>query len=225
MLSLSCAERSFRLSVAHSRSKARGVLQEGEFERVGEAKTRKADVRIIAATNRNLKEEVEGGRFRQDLYYRLNVFPIHVPPLRHRGEDTRLLATHYLARAVRKLSRGPRSLTNTEAAQLLSYDWPGNVRELQNVIERAVITNHGGPLSFDLPSSQGRGPSDPGGAVGAEVDLVSDAEMRRRERDNVLRALEQTSWRVYGSEGAAALLGVKATTLASRIKKLELGRR
>ena len=201
------------------------VLQEGEFERVGEAKTRRADVRIIAATNRDLKEEVEGGRFRQDLYYRLNVFPIDVPPLRHRGEDTRLLATHYLQRAVRNLSRGPRSLTAAEASQLLSYDWPGNVRELQNVIERAVITNRGGPLSFDLPSSEGGGPSAPGIAVGAEVDVVSDAEMRRWERDNVLRALERTNWRVYGPKGAAALLGVRATTLASRIKKLGLGRR
>ena len=201
------------------------VLQEGEFERVGEAKTRRADVRIITATNRNLKEEVEGGRFRQDLYYRLNVFPIDVPPLRHRGRDTQLLATYYLERAVRKLSRGPRSLTSAEASQLLSYDWPGNVRELQNVIERAVITNHGGPLSFDLPSPKGGGPSASGIAVGGEVDVVSDAEMRRRERDNVLRALQRTNWRVYGPEGAAALLDVRATTLASRIKKLGLGRR
>ena len=201
------------------------VLQEGEFERVGEAKTRRANVRIIAATNRNLKEEVEGGRFRQDLYYRLNVFPIDVPPLRHRGKDTQLLATHYLERAVRKLSRGPRSLTSAEASQLLSYDWPGNVRELQNVIERAVITNRGGPLSFDLPSSEGGGPSAPEIAVDAEVGVVSDGEMRRRERDNVLRALERTNGRVYGPEGAAALLGVRATTLASRIKKLGLGRR
>ena len=201
------------------------VLQEGEFEKVGEAKTRKADVRIIVATNRSLKEEVEGGRFRQDLYYRLNVFPIDVPPLRHRGEDTQLLAIHYLERAVRKLSRGPRSLTSAEASQLLSYDWPGNVRELQNVIERAVITNRGGPLGFDLPSSGGSGPSPSGIAVSAEVGVVSDAEMRRWERDNVLRALERTNWRVYGPEGAAALLGVRATTLASRIKKLGLGRR
>ena len=201
------------------------VLQEGEFEKVGEAKTRRADVRIIAATNRSLKEEVEGGRFRQDLYYRLNVFPIDVPPLRHRGEDTQLLAIHYLERAVRKLSRGPRSLTSAEASHLMSYDWPGNVRELQNVIERAVITNRGGPLSFDLPSSEGSGPSAPGIALGAEVGVVSDAEMRRWERDNVLRALERTNWRVYGPEGAAALLGVRATTLASRIKKLGLGRR
>ena len=201
------------------------VLQEGEFEKVGEAKTRRADVRIIAATNRSLKEEVEGGRFRQDLYYRLNVFPIDVPPLRHRGEDTQLLAIHYLERAVRKLSRGPGSLTSAEASHLMSYDWPGNVRELQNVIERAVITNRGGPLSFDLPSSEGSGPSAPGIALGAEVGVVSDAEMRRWERDNVLRALERTNWRVYGPEGAAALLGVRATTLASRIKKLGLGRR
>ena len=201
------------------------VLQEGEFEKVGEAKTRRADVRIIAATNRSLKEEVEGGRFRQDLYYRLNVFPIDVPPLRHRGEDTQLLAIHYLERAVRKLSRGPRSLTSAEASRLMSYDWPGNVRELQNVIERAVITNRGGPLSFDLPSSESSGPSAPGITLGAEVGVVSDAEMRRWERDNVLRALERTNWRVYGPEGAAALLGVRATTLASRIKKLGLGRR
>ena len=201
------------------------VLQEGEFERVGEAKTRRADVRIIAATNRNLKEEVEGGRFRQDLFYRLNVFPIDVPPLRHGGEDTRLLATHYLERAVRKLSRGPRSLTAAEASQLMAYDWPGNVRELQNVIERAVITNRGGPLSFDLPSSEGSGPSALGIPVGSESDIMSEAEMRRRDRDNLLSALEQTNWRVYGPEGAAALLGVKATTLASRIKKLDLSRR
>ena len=201
------------------------VLQEGEFERVGEAKTRRADVRIIAATNRTLKEEVEGGRFRQDLYYRLNVFPIDVPPLRHRGEDTRLLATHYLERAVRKLSEGPRSLTAAEASQLLSYDWPGNVRELQSVIERAVITNRGGPLSFDLPSSKGSGPPASRSAAGAEVSVVSDADMRRRDHDNLLSALEQTNWRVYGPAGAAALLGVKATTLASRIKKLDLSRR
>ena len=201
------------------------VLQEGEFERVGEAKTRKTDVRIIAATNRNLKEEVEGGRFRQDLYYRLNVFPIDVPPLRHRGEDAQLLAAHYLERSLRKLSREPRALTAAEASQLLSYDWPGNVRELQNVIERAVITNRGGPLSFDLPLSEGSAPPLPGITADAEGDVVSDAEMRWRERDNVLRALEGTDWRVYGPRGAAALLGVKATTLASRIKKLGLARR
>ncbi len=199
------------------------VLQEGEFERVGEAKTRRADARIIAATNRNLKEEVEGGRFRQDLYYRLNVFPIDVPPLRHRGEDIELLATHYLERSVRKLSRGPRSLTSAEASTLRSYDWPGNVRELQNVIERAVITNRGGPLSFDLPTSDRSWPSAAATAAGAEVDVVSDAEMRKREHDNVVRALERANGRVYGPDGAAVLLGVKATTLASRIKKLGLG--
>ena len=200
------------------------VLQEGEFERVGEAKTRSADVRIIAATNRNLKEEVEGGRFRQDLYYRLNVFPIDVPPLRHRGEDTELLANHYLDRIVRKLSREPRSLTSGEASKLSSYDWPGNVRELQNVIERAVITNRSGPLIFDLASVDQSRFTALGSAVSAEVDVLSDTEMRRREHDNVLRALEQTRWRVYGPGGAAALLGVKATTLASRMKKLGLGR-
>ena len=201
------------------------VLQEGEFERVGEAKTRSADVRIIAATNRNLKAEVEGGRFRQDLYYRLNVFPIDVPPLRHRGEDIQLLATHYLERSVRKLSRGPRSLTSAEASKLRAYEWPGNVRELQNVIERAVITNRSGPLSFDLPLLDRSGPPETRSAAGTEVDVLSDAEMRRREHDNVLRALERTNWRVYGPDGAAALLGVKATTLASRIRKLGLTRR
>ncbi|MCH7857502.1 MAG: hypothetical protein IIB37_12185 [Gemmatimonadetes bacterium] len=126
---------------------------------------------------------------------------------------------------MRKLSRGPRSLTSAEASKLRAYEWPGNVRELQNVIERAVITNRSGPLSFDLPLLDRSGPPETRSAAGTEADVLSDAEMRRREHDNVLRALERTNWRVYGPDGAAALLGVKATTLASRIRKLGLSRR
>ena len=207
-------------------SKLLRVLQEGEFERIGEERTRKVDVRIIAATNRDLKREVDEGRFRQDLYYRLNVFPIAVAPLRQRKEDVALLAAHHLQQAARTLKRPRPALTQAGLLQLLSYEWPGNVRELQNVLERAVITSGSGPLRFDLPAANTDRPAPADAPVSprleADATVVPEADKKRQERENILAALHQTGWRVYGDNGAATLLGVHPSTLASRIKKLGL---
>jgi transcriptional regulator with GAF, ATPase, and Fis domain len=210
-------------------SKFLRVLQEKQYERVGEEKTRSVNVRIIAATNRNLKQEVAEGRFRQDLYYRLNVFPIEVAPLRERPGDIPLLAAHFLEQAARRLKLRLPRLTAAHVAELQSYDWPGNVRELQNVIERAVILAQNGGLHFDLPVA-GRpvtlpAPA-PDAAVPAEAGtILTEAELRRREQTNVLAALNQAGWKIHGPGGAAELLGLKPTTLISRIKKLGLKRR
>ncbi|MCH7777826.1 MAG: sigma 54-interacting transcriptional regulator, partial [Gemmatimonadetes bacterium] len=209
-------------------SKLLRVIQDGEYERVGDGKTRTVDVRIITATNRDLKQEVEAGRFRQDLYYRFNVFPIEVAPLRHRREDIPLLATRYVEQAARKLNRPMPHFTTAEVRRLQEYDWPGNVRELQNVIERALITQQPGRrLHFDLPSagslSQRRGKSN-GPSADSGEDVIPELEMRRRERENLLAALRQTNWRIYGPGGAADLLGVKPTTLTSRVRKMGLER-
>jgi transcriptional regulator with GAF, ATPase, and Fis domain len=199
-------------------SKLLRVLQEGEYERVGEEKTNKVDVRVIAATNRNLKKEVEEGRFREDLYYRLNVFPIEVAPLRERAEDILLLADHFIRRAAPKFKRPARPLSDENKRALQRYGWPGNIRELQNVIERALILSRSGPLRFDLPSD-GAPP-----AAATIADVVSDLEMKRRERENIERALTVCDWRVYGSDGAAALLAINPSTLASRMRKLGISK-
>ncbi len=205
-------------------SKLLRVIQEGEFERVGEERTRTVDVRLITATNRNLKQEVEAGRFRQDLYYRLNVFPVEVAPLRHRKDDIPLLASRHIEQVSRRLNRTVPALTTHDVRRLQAYEWPGNVRELQNVVERALITMRGPRLVFDLPHAGTRRAMNAGASNAesgdAEVAVIPEVEMRRQERDNVLRALEHTNWRVYGPDGAAALLGVKPTTLNSRIKKM-----
>ncbi|MCZ6916535.1 MAG: sigma 54-interacting transcriptional regulator, partial [Gemmatimonadetes bacterium] len=179
-------------------------------------------------TNRDLKQEVEAGRFRRDLYYRLNVFPIEVAPLRHRREDIPLLATRYLEQTARRLNLPVAHLTTAEVRRLQEYDWPGNVRELQNVIERALITQLGGRgrsrLRFDLSSAgEPRHTSDRRDSDGDD-EVIPDAELRRRERENLWAALRQTNWRIYGPGGAADLLGVKPTTLSSRVKKMGLER-
>ena len=197
-------------------SKLLRVWQEGQFARVGSEKTHQVDVRIIAATNRELKKEVEAGRFRQDLYYRLNVFPIEVAPLRSRVEDIPLLATHFLELACKELNVPKRRLTQAGVVDLQGYDWPGNVRELRNVIERSVITSKSAVLRFDLPSRELRQ-----SAAGA-TDPVPYRELERRERDNLLAALQATGWKIYGPGGAAELLQIKPTTLASRVKKMGL---
>ncbi|MCG3197585.1 MAG: Anaerobic nitric oxide reductase transcription regulator NorR [bacterium] len=202
-------------------SKLLRSLQEGEFERVGEERTRKVDIRLIAATNRNLREEVEAGRFRSDLYYRLNVFPIDIVPLRKRKEDIPLLARHFLEQSAKRLNLPEPRLTRNHLYKLQRYDWPGNIREFQNVIERAVIRSRRGGLSLDLPEDDD---SDPKVSLTslAEAEIVSEEEMRRRERDNYLAALRATNWKIYGADGAAILLGLKPTTLVSRMKKMGL---
>ena len=197
-------------------SKLLRVLQEGQFERVGSEKTHQVNVRIVAATNRDLKKEIEAGRFRQDLYYRLNVFPIEVAPLRSRVEDIPLLATHFLEQACKELNVPKRRLTQAGAVDLQGYDWPGNVRELRNVIERSVITSKSAVLRFDLPSREPRQSTD------RATDPVPHRELKQRERDNLLAALQATGWKIYGPGGAAELLQIKPTTLASRVKKMGL---
>ncbi len=201
-------------------SKLLRVLQEGQFERVGEERTRTVDVRIIAAANRDLRREVAAGRFRQDLYYRLGVFPIEIAPLRQRKEDVAVLAAHFLEQSARKLNLSAPRLTPAEIMRLQAYDWPGNVRELQNVVERAVIGARFGPLQFLLPE----GPADPPAPSQAPPfdEIVPEAEMIRRERDNIRRALQKAAGKIYGPSGAAKLLDMKPTTLASRVRKLGL---
>jgi PAS domain S-box-containing protein len=205
-------------------SKLLRVLQEGQFERVGEERTRSVNVRLVAATNRSLLVEVKAGRFRQDLYYRLNVFPIELPPLRDRRGDIAPLAEHFVVHSAKRLGVPAPRLGPEHLRALESYGWPGNVRELQNVVERAVILARSGPLRFDLGISAG-GESLAGGAP---VALTPDGDdesldgLKNREQRILRRALEKSGWKIYGADGAAAALGLKPTTLTSRIKKLGL---
>ena len=200
-------------------SKLLGVLQEGRFERVGDARSREVDVRIVAATNRDLEAEIGAGRFRLDLYYRLSVFPVHVPPLRARRDDIPLLVEHMLAAALRRAGRGEQVLSDDQMSLLTAYDWPGNVRELQNIIECAVISaREGEPLRFDLRAStqvQDVAPSF-GPKEGSRV--LNETQRKEIERNNIVSALKRTGGRVGGPGGAAELLGVKPTTLRSRMK-------
>lgn len=200
------------------------VLQEGSFERVGDEHTRTTDVRVVAATNRNLEEEVEAGRFRQDLFYRLSVFPIEVAPLRERKEDIAPLAAHFLEHHARKLGLPPPRLTEQHVKVLKGYDWPGNIRELQNVVERAVIRARVAPLCFKLPLAAA--PSAPRRTqVAADpAALLTDAQMKQRERDNLVAVLEHLDWKISGSDGAAEFLGLHPATLTSRLKALGIRR-
>jgi PAS domain S-box-containing protein len=200
-------------------SKLLRVLQEGQFERLGEDRTRKVNVRVVAATNRDLLNEAKAGRFRLDLYYRLAVFPISVPPLRERREDIPALAEHFLEQASARLNVRRPSLTAAQMASLQAYAWPGNIRELQNVIERAVILSRVGPLRIDLPDNPAAPESTPGG------DSSNGwSALQQRERDAILHALQKTQWKIYGADGAAALLNVKPTTLTSKIKRFRIER-
>lgn len=194
------------------------VLQEGELERVGEERTRRVNVRLVAATNRDLRAEAEAGRFRQDLFYRLSVFPVEVPPLRKRKEDIPLLVEHFLEASSRKVGRPTPPLTLAAVQRLQQYDWPGNVRELQHVVERAVITSTKGRLNVELPSQpRAARATEP---AAAEPGVRTDAQIRQIEADNIRAALKAASGKVSGPGGAAQLLGLKPTTLASRIKAL-----
>jgi len=203
------------------------VLQEGEFEPVGSSVTRKVDVRVISATNRDLEVEVQAGRFRQDLFYRLSVFPILVPPLRERGNDVVLLARVFVERIGKRLGRPVEPLSEEDALRLRAYPWPGNVRELQNVIERAIITSREGRLDLDraLPGTGAAARVHPAPRAASGDDRIrSVEEFRELERENLLRALDRAGWTVSGKDGAAALLGMKPTTLASRMKALGIKR-
>ena len=203
------------------------VLQEKRYERVGEDRTRVADVRIIGATNRDLKQEVAAARFREDLYYRLNVFPIQVPPLRERMEDIPLLAAHFFELSVKELRCAKPRLTRAGIAKLQGYDWPGNIRELRNVIERAVIVSRGGVLDFDLPGTNpplAASRLTPQGPHAAEPEILTEPEMQQRERENYLAALKKTNWKISGADGAAELLGLKPSTLVTRVQKMGLKR-
>lgn len=206
-------------------SKLLRVLQEKSYERVGEDTTRHADVRIIAATNRDLKNEVAAGRFRDDLYYRLSIFPIKAAPLRDRKEDIPLLASHFIELAVRELGCQRARLTYAGIKALQDYEWPGNVRELRNVIEQAVILAQGDALAFDLSATRASTSSPKlEGEETREPGYLTEAEIRRRERENIFAVLQKTGWKIKGVGGAAELLGVKPNTLISRIEKLGLKR-
>jgi PAS domain S-box-containing protein len=196
------------------------VLQEQEIERVGDTRTRKINVRIVAATNRDLKREVEAGRFRQDLFYRLGVFPLEIPPLRERREDIAKLAAHFVRLTARKMNRTLPALTKAQADQLTAHDWPGNIRELQNVVERAVILAQKGPMYFELPPTAAPRSAPAAVPPGETTSILTREDWKRQERDSIAAALKQSGGKVFGPGGAAELLNMKPTTLASRIKSL-----
>jgi PAS domain S-box-containing protein len=193
------------------------VLQEGELEPVGSSKTVKVDVRVISATHRDLTAMRKEGTFREDLFYRLGVYPLRVPPLRERGDDVVLLAEHFARKHAKKLGREPARLTDACRTRLRRYDWPGNVRELANVIERAVITSRDGRLDLDraIPSNESTAP-----VATDELRVRTAAEIESLERENLRRALEASGWKVSGAGGAAERLGLKPTTLSSRMRAL-----
>ncbi|MGA8893217.1 MAG: sigma 54-interacting transcriptional regulator [Anaeromyxobacteraceae bacterium] len=197
------------------------VLQDGTFQRVGGDDTLRVDVRVVAATNRNLSREVATGRFREDLWYRLNVFPITVPPLRQRRDDIPLLARAFVERTCARLSRPVLEIPRSVVTELQAHDWPGNVRELHNVIEQAVLVSDAGVLR--LPERLVPGPG-PGQAQGPGQGPGGFQTLEEMERAHILQALEATSWKLEGREGAAAVLGLKPSTLRSRMLKLDIRR-
>ncbi|WP_438951455.1 sigma-54 interaction domain-containing protein [Porticoccus sp.] len=208
----------------HLQGKLLRVLQEQQFERVGESKTRHVDVRIITATNRNLKEQVQRGQFREDLYFRLNVFPIESVPLRDRREDVPLLTQHFLKKSCTRTNKQDLKISLSELEKLKGYHWPGNIRELENVIERQVILAQGPTLRFsDLLARDQQNVPIADKEQGNGVLTVSD--LKQQERRNLLIALEKCHGKVSGHGGAAQLLGIKPTTLASRIRKHQIDTR
>ena len=191
------------------------VLEHGEFERLGSYRTIKADVRVIAATNRNLENEVQRGQFRRDLWFRLNVFPITIPPLRKRVKDIPLLANHFIFMQCKRLGKKNQKISETTMASLMRYSWPGNVRELENVIERAVIASRGPTLPLkDILEPAGFH------AVGRSREKT----LAKIERDHMLRILEECYWRIEGQNGAAEILGLNPNTLRGRMRKLGIRR-
>jgi len=190
------------------------VLQDGEFERLGSPRTVKVDVRVIASTSRDLKEEMHNGRFREDLYYRLNTFPVTLPPLRMRVDDIPELAKYFIDKYARKFGRRFESLSKDTTQKLSAYSWPGNVRELEHVIERAVITS-AEPV-FQLTD---RLENEPAGKLEGPPE-----GFEAMAREHILQVLQKTGWKIEGKDGAAAILGLNPSTLRFRIKKLGLKR-
>jgi chemotaxis protein methyltransferase CheR len=190
------------------------VIQDGEFERLGSARTIKVDTRIIAATNRNLEEEVRKGNFREDLWYRINVFPITMPPLRDRKEDIPLLVDFYVKKIAKRMGKAINVVPSNIMKALQEYHWPGNVRELENVLERAVINSSGPKLRLvdELINNKK-----------LFKDLsTSSKTMEAVERDHIIKVLEQTQWKVSGKNSAAEILGLNRSTLRARMQKLNI---
>jgi transcriptional regulator with GAF, ATPase, and Fis domain len=201
------------------------ALQEGEFEKVGDEQTIKVDVRVVAASNKDLRAEVDAGQFRQDLFYRLSVFPLEVPPLRQRRADILPLASHFLAMHCAEMGRENLQPTQHQADMLCAHDWPGNIRELKNVIERAVILSPGERLNLDLAMPE----SDVGfplkmAEAAIEPEYLTEDELRARERINMVAVLEKVNWRISGPNGAAAMLGIKPSTLAYRMDVFDISK-
>jgi formate hydrogenlyase transcriptional activator len=190
------------------------VLQEKEFERLGSTRTIRVDVRLVAATNANLAEKVEAKEFRSDLYYRLNVFPILIPPLRERRDDIPLLVRYFVQKYARRMKKRIDTIPAAAMKALREYHWPGNVRELENFVERAVILSPGPELRIALGELK----------IAPEAAPYNASTLEETERSHILSVLEATNWKVGGPSGAAARLGMKRTTLQSRIKKLGIAR-
>lgn len=199
------------------------ALQEQEFERVGDDKTVRVNTRVVAATNRDLLAEVKAGRFREDLYYRLSVFPIDVPPLRERKDDIAALTRHFVDIACKDLRRRCSNITRQHIAILEAHDWPGNVRELKNVIERAVILSPGDRLRLDLVMQPEQVPA-VAQSTSETGEYLTEDEFRNLEKANLISALSAADWRISGEGGAAALLGLKPSTIAYRMKRFGIGK-
>jgi PAS domain S-box-containing protein len=197
------------------------VIQEGTFEPVGSSETKQVDVRIIAATHRNLRKQIKDGKFREDLYYRLNVFPINIPPLRERGNDIILIANAFFEKITNNKALSVMPLTKQDLYKLSTYNWPGNVRELQNIIERGIITSHSGKFNLDsiFPSTQNMDEKKTESRY-----VLTNEEMLELEKNNIIKALNLTNWKISGKDGAAQLLKLPRTTLTSKIKNFGVRR-
>jgi len=197
------------------------VIQEGTFEPVGSSETKKVDVRIIAATHRNLEKRIEDGKFREDLFYRLNVFPINIPPLRERGNDITLIANAFFQKITKNKALYVMPITKKDLNKLCSYNWPGNVRELQNIIERGIITSTDGNFNLDsiLPISE-----DKTHEKTESLKILTIDDILELEKKNIIKALNLTNWKISGEGGAAELLNLPRTTLASKIEKFGIKR-